>query len=150
MRRNSFTMGSSLAAAFTPLSMGTAHVEPGSHRGKARIHMKTRDGFGILPPQFRQLNLNQRQRNEIRKIKSETLPVLHHFYRQMRQVRTVLKAASTDSKHDAEKVRKLAIKLGQLQTEIARRRSDDRYRIYAALDPRQQNQIKHMHEWCLW
>lgn len=161
MKKRNAIIGSVLAATvLAATAAGTASAFPGGHcdHGGHRHGAMTFNGGPMggsghhMMRLMEKLDLTKAQRDQIWKIVDGQRSEARQKMFALMDNRKALRAATTGSQYDAQKVRELADNQGKLMADLMVMRADTKHRIRAVLTPEQQSRLDqmrghHRHGW---
>ncbi|MEJ2060179.1 MAG: Spy/CpxP family protein refolding chaperone [Gammaproteobacteria bacterium] len=144
MKHGKFIRNGIFAVALTTLAAGTAYAWPGGggFDGHGPQHASCRHHGGGMHRFMAGLNLTDKQRDEIFKIRYEQKPVVREKMKALFEIRRSLRDATLADHYDAKHVKTLADKQAKLNAELIVMRSDTMHRIYSVLNPAQKKQLE--------
>ncbi|MDR3570347.1 MAG: Spy/CpxP family protein refolding chaperone [Syntrophobacteraceae bacterium] len=108
--------------------------------------MHHRKDFHHHPNFFKQLNLSEAQKKEIKAIREKAHPKMKPLIKELKAGREELVALRKTGRFDEAKVRAIAEKQGRTLAKVIVEREDILYKIRAVLTPEQRAKLDTMHE----
>ena len=144
-----FLLASSFALGLAPLAANEAFAQPAPGMDEGRMHDGTRYGMhhgGGRMRQMEMLGLSEAQKDQIFKIRHDSVPAMREQMKQVRKASDELRQLAMADKFDEAKARQLADQQAKAMSNMAVMRAQTANRVRQVLTPEQRQKMDQMRE----
>ena len=138
-----FLLASSCALGLAPMAANEAFAQPAGPMGEGRMHHGMHRG-GERMAYLEALGLTEAQKDQIFKIRHDSVPPMREQMKQVHKARLELRQLAMADKFDEAKARQLADQQAKAMASMAVMRAQTSHRVRQVLTPEQRQKMDEM------